>query len=136
MVLSLDCIDKYWRILMWKADDFIEKDLKRCYTVFRNLCGESVQVDISIQTTVILFNSCDHKNFVHNSNNNYCNYYNRDCQDCNNFNAKKSVWNLILIFFADSFQRFEIQAPTSSGSVPLENKWILMFIEKVFSFLL
>ena len=70
VVQSLDFLNKYWRILMRKAHDFIEKDLKRCYTVFRNLSGDSVQVDISIQNTVILFNSCEHKYFVHNSNNN------------------------------------------------------------------
>ena len=115
---------------MRKAHNFVEKDSKRCYTVFRNLSCDSVQVDISIQNTAILFNSCEHKYFVHNSNNNQEDYYNRNCQDCNKFNAKKSVWILILIFFADSFQRLEIKASTMSGSVPLKNKWVLYTLFK------
>ena len=99
---------------MRKAHDFIEKDLKRCYTVFRNLSGDSVQVDISIQNTVILFNSCEHKYFVNNSNNHQDDYYNRYSHDRNNFNAEKSVWILILTFFADSWRRLKVQALTWS----------------------
>ena len=41
---------------MRKAHDFIEKDLKRCYTVFRNLCGEYVQIDIFIELFLVCIN--------------------------------------------------------------------------------